>query len=469
MALTAVRDYHLHGMDIETAFLYGELDPNDPIVYVQVPEGYPLPPELEKYRGTSRICCKVAKSIYGLKQSPRAFNKTFDKVMLKKLGFTRSKNDACLYVREEYGETMYVGVFVDDLIMAGSSEIAIERFKKEISEQFTMKDLGVLTRILGMEVNRWEDKTLSLTQMKYIEDILERFKMTLCRPASTPMEPGMVLSRKMSPKTSKERQEAALFPYRELVGSLLYLSTHTRIDIAYTVSQLSRFMDCHGPAHHKAALHCLRYLKGSSDRGITYGTDKSEQLIGFSDSDWAKCIDSGRSVTGYVFYIGGGPISWTSKTQPTVAQSSTEAELMAANFTAKEAAHLRQLCADFNTDFIEEPTPICEDNQGAIALSLNPVFHERSKHIKVKYFYVRDCVQQGEIKLHYVRTTKQLADVLTKATTKGTFDSMIDTLTGQTGLDFWFSDSTDAKEVEFYASDDEDASAEELDMDSDSG
>lgn len=467
MALTAVRDYHLHGMDIETAFLYGELDPNDPIVYVQVPEGYPLPPELEQYRGTSRICCKVAKSIYGLKQSPRAFNKTFDKVMLKKLGFTRSKNDACLYVREEYGETMYVGVFVDDLIMAGSSEVAIERFKKEISEQFTMKDLGVLTRILGMEVTRWDDHTLSLTQMKYIEDVLERFKMTSCRSASTPMEPGMILSRRMSPKTAKERQDAALFPYRELVGSLLYLSTHTRIDIAYTVSQLSRFMDSHGAAHHKAALHCLRYLKGTIDRGITYGTDRSEQLIGFSDSDWAKCIDSGRSVTGYVFYIGGGPISWTSKTQPTVAQSSTEAELMAATFTAKEAAHLRQLCADFNTDFITEPIPICEDNQGAIALSLNPVFHERSKHIKVKYFYVRDCVQQGEVKLHYVRTTKQLADVLTKATTKSTFDSMIDTLTGQTGLDYWFSDSTDAKEVKFYESDDENASAE-VDMDSDS-
>jgi len=271
----------------------------------------------------------------------------------------------------------------------------------------------------------------------------------------------------MSPKTSKERQEASLFPYRELVGTLLYLSTHTRIDIAHTVSQLSRFMDCHGAAHHKAALHCLRYLKGTIDRGITYGTDKSEQLIGFSDSDWAKCIDSGRSVTGYVFYIGGGPISWTSKTQPTVAQSSTEAELMAANFTAKEAAHLRQLCEDFDTDFLDDPVVICEDNQGAIALSLNPVFHERSKHIRVKYFYVRDCVQEGEIILRYVRTTKQLADVLTKATTKGIFEGMIETLVGETGLEYWFDDSTDAKEVKFYDSDNEVMSADENDSDAD--
>jgi len=449
MAISAVRGYHLHGMDIETAFLYGDLDPSDPIVYVKVPEMFPLPPELEPYRGSERICCKVGKSIYGLKQSPRAFNKTFDKYMCKHLGFTRSKNDACLYEKEEFGETIFVAVFVDDLVMAGSSEAVIERFKQELSRKFRMKDLGVLTRILGMEVNYFDDHTLSLTQKKYINETLVRFHMSECREASTPMEPGMVLSKQMSPKTQAERLEAAKFPYRELVGTLLYLSTHTRIDIAYTVSQLSRFMDSHGSGHHKAALHCLRYLKGTVDKGVTYGTDKSEQLIGFSDSDWAKCIDTGRSVTGYVFYLGGGPITWTSKTQPTVAQSSTEAELMAATFTSKEAVHLRQLCYDLKID-CDDPTIICEDNQGAIALSLNPVFHERTKHIRVKYFYVRECVQEGEVKLHYVRTDKQLADVLTKATSKGIFVDMVDTLMGNTGLEYWFSDSTEHGEIEFY-------------------
>jgi len=276
------------------------------------------------------------------------------------------------------------------------------------------------------------------------------------------MEPGLVLSRQMSPRTKKERDEAAKFPYRELIGTLLYLSTHTRLDIAYTVSQLSRFMDSHGPAHHKAALHCLRYLKGTIDRGITYGTDKSEKLIGFSDSDWAKCIDTGRSVTGYVFYLGGGPITWTSKTQPTVAQSSTEAELMAATFTAKEAVHLRQLCEDLSID-CDEPTVICEDNQGAIALSLNPIFHERTKHIRVKYFYVREAVEEGEVKLHFVRTNRQLADVLTKATTKSIFEDMVDTLMGCTGLVYWFDDDESKPteitlfDVDTDMSDDEDA------------
>ena len=451
MAVSAVRDYTLHGMDIETAFLFGDVNPDDPVVYVKVPDYLPLPKHLERYRGTDMICCRVDKSMYGLKQSPRAFNQTLDKYMRTKLKFTRSQNDPCLYTRVVNGETIYVGVFVDDMVIAGSSEAAVKQFKLEIAGKFNVKDLGELKRILGMEVTRCADEgTLTLTQRKYIIDILTRFKMLECRPTSTPMEPGIVLSRRMSPKGVKEKQEAARFPYKELVGSLLYLSTHTRIDIAYAVAQLSRFMDSHGTEHHTAALYCLRYLKGTIERGITYGMDRRERLAGFSDSDWGKCIDTGKSVTGYVFYLGGGPISWTSKTQPTVAQSSTEAELMAATFTAKEAVHLRRLGSDFALAESKEPVVILEDNQGAIALSLNPIFHERTKHVRVRYFYVREAVEQGEVKLFYVRTHKQLADVLTKSTSKKIFDGMIDALMGRMGLREWFLDSDDHGEIEMF-------------------
>ena len=151
-----------------------------------------------------------------------------------------------------------------------------------------------------------------------------------------------------------------------------------------------------------------------------------------------------------MFYLGGGPISWTSKTQPTVAQSSTEAELMAATFTAKEAVHLRRLGSDFALAESKEPVVILEDNQGAIALSLNPIFHERTKHVRVRYFYVREAVEQGEVKLFYVRTHKQLADVLTKSTSKKIFDGMIDALMGRMGLREWFLDSDDHGEIEMF-------------------
>jgi hypothetical protein len=208
-----------------------------------------------------------------------------------------------------------------------------------------------------MEVDHnWAEHTISIKQTKYILDVLRRFGMSNCKPAKLPMDPGVKLSKAMSPTTPDEIAEANRFPYREIVGSLMYLMITSRPDISFAVGQLAMYMNCHGSQHHAAAQHVLRYLKGTTDVGLTYGLDQGTlSLSGYSDADWGAHLDTRRSTTGYVFYLAGGPISWKSKLQPTVALSSTEAEYMALTAAAQEAMCLRGLAKDFSIDARRHP------------------------------------------------------------------------------------------------------------------
>jgi hypothetical protein len=415
-------------MDVDTAFLYGVMT-GEPNIYVQVPEGYPIPDSLAQVP-RENLVARVDKAIYGLKQSPRLWNKHIDDTMLQHK-FTKSEIDPCLYHRKTSRGEVYVTIYVDDLIIAASSLALIDDFKDELKDVYAMKDLGELKYCLGMEVDHnWAEHTISIKQTKYILDVLRRFGMSNCKPAKLPMDPGVKLSKAMSPTTPDEIAEANRFPYREIVGSLMYLMITSRPDISFAVGQLAMYMNCHGSQHHAAAQHVLRYLKGTTDVGLTYGLDQGTlSLSGYSDADWGAHLDTRRSTTGYVFYLAGGPISWKSKLQPTVALSSTEAEYMALTAAAQEAMCLRGLAKDFSIDVVT-PALIYEDNKGAIAMSINPVLHQASKHIAIKHHFIREKIDHEDIHLEYISTSRMLADALTKPLTFPTFERLRGALLG---------------------------------------
>ena len=424
LAMSAQKGYFVHNMDVDTAFLYGSL-PQDEIVYVKLPHGYPVPPHLSMVPREDLVC-KVNKSIYGLKQSPRLWNQTIDKFMLDS-GFKKSKHDSCLYSRSTNGEDLFVAIYVDDLVMSGSSLNCIEMFKSELKRRFNMKDLGQLSFCLGMEIAQDREKgTIKLSQAKYISDVLRRFGMTSCHPSPVPMQPGLQLFSSSVPDTSG-------YPYREVVGSLMYLMTSTRPDIAFAVSKLAKFLNCHGAEHHAAAQQVLRYLKATQDLGLVY--QKSEQpqdLLCYSDSDWASDVETRRSTTGYIFILSGAPISWKSRLQPTVALSSTEAEYMALSATTQESIHIRNVCLDLKAISSGHIT-IFGDNQGSIAMAKNPVNHKTAKHIAIRHHFVREKVDSGEVNLEYCPTESMFADFLTKALSKVVFYKLRDSAMGMTG------------------------------------
>jgi hypothetical protein len=303
------------------------------------------------------------------------------------------------------------------LVIATKDPQVMEKIKSELSTKYEMKDLGELNEIVGMKIHRdWDAGTITISQQKYCEDILAKFKMSDAKPVRTPMDPGINLSPTDIPSTHREKQEASNFPYREIVGSCMYLMTCTRPDIAFAIGQLSRFNDCHGAKHHTAAKHLLRYLRGTTAKGITYGQLSTEPL-GFSDASYGTDLILGRSITAYVFFMAGGPISWRSKTQSTVALSSAQAEYQALCAACQEAIHLRLLSSELDASLIaSHPITIFEDNTAAIAMSQNPVKHEKTKHIFVKYHFIRECVANKNVRIAYVNTKRMIADLLTKPT-----------------------------------------------------
>jgi len=318
---------------------------------------------------------------------------------------------------DEEGGILIVLVYVDDLVIVGSSKSTIDAFKQAISGRFKMKDLGELRWVLGMEVRRDRAKrTLELRQTAYIDRVLERFGMANCRTAATPAEVGLQLPR-LSGGNGRPNSE-----YMSLVGSLQFAAIMTRPDCSYIVQVLSRHLQASGEDHWTAGKRVLRYLKGTRTLGLKFsaaGAQATEltgyaQLLGYSDADWASDRETRRSTTGYLFKLAGGSVSWASRLQPTVALSSTESEYMAASAAVQEAIYLRLLMEKLG--FSQEgPTVIREDNQGCIALSENPVNHQRSKHIDIKYHFTRERVESEDVKLVYVPTEHQQADLLTKA------------------------------------------------------
>ncbi|BES99741.1 Hydra magnipapillata [Nesidiocoris tenuis] len=267
-----------------------------------------------------------------------------------------------------------------------------------------MKDMGPINYCLGIEFKCTKTK-IQMCQKKYIEDLLEKYKMTNCRTVTTPVEVGLKLDKR--PSDAEEPQ----VPYRSLIGSLMYLAVATRPDIAFAVNSLSQFNESYGTEHWKAAKRVLRYLNGTLEYGLVF--KKTEEPIqGFCDADWGNCGTDRRSYSGYFFRFGGAAITWEARKQRTVALSSVEAEYMALAEAAREATYLKNFLRNigYQTDSINVKC----DSQGAKMLAENPVHHARSKHIDIKHHFVRQALEDGVLNISYLPTSEMPADVLTK-------------------------------------------------------
>jgi hypothetical protein len=406
LALAAQNILFLRQIDVVGAFLNGEIDDE---IFMTQPEGFVI-------NGQENKVCKLNKALYGLKQAGMIWNQNLDEFLLDELHFKRTRADPCVYHYNLGKSVVILGVHVDDIVLAHNDEPLCNSIVDRFSKKWDITDLGEPRRLLGMQITR--DTTtgaIVLNQRSYVEELLSKFNMTNCKPVSTPHQLGFYLSSKMSPSEEEESLEMRNVPYAELVGSLNWLATNTRPDIATSVGTLCRFISNPGRQHWNAALRVLRYLTATINHGIQYSTQDEcvSALEGYSDADWAGDPDTRRSTTGYIFTLAGGTVSWKSKLQNSSALSSVEAEYIAVCSTSREAKWIRKLLTELKFPPVG-PTIIREDNQGCIAVTSNNRTDSRTKHIDVKYHFVREMVKSKEIELQYTPTENMLADFLTK-------------------------------------------------------
>jgi hypothetical protein len=273
----------------------------------------------------------------------------------------------------------------------------------------------------------------TICQETYVKKMVNRFGLTQATSNRTPLPSNLLLTKQDCPKTEEEKEEMEKVPYRGIIGSLLYASLGSRPDIAYGVAALSKFNSCPGMKHWKYAKQILRYLKGTAHFGLRYTNPgpKEVRIEIFSDSDWGSNPDDRKSISGFVCCINGNPVSWSSRTQKSTALSSCEAEFMALSESMREALWLRQLLIELRIGFVQ-PITIRVDNQSAIKLAENPVQHQRSKHIDIRYFRIREEIRNGNITVKYVPTDQNIADLLTKSPTFDQFTRNVGSLVRDT-------------------------------------
>jgi hypothetical protein len=382
-------------MDVKSAFLNGDLKEE---VYVHQPSGFAIP-------GKEGKVLHLRKAIYGLWQAPRAWNAKLDST-LKGMGFEQSPHEAAIYRQGNGGNALLVGVYVDDLVITGTKDAEVAASKEEMKATFQMNDLGLLSFYLGIEVHQGDSGT-TLRQTAYAKRVVELVGLTDCNPALTLMEERLKLSR------DSTTEEVDATQYQRLVGSLRYLA-HTQPDLAFSVGYVSRFMQRPAMEHQQAVKRIIRYVVGALDHGLYYPRCPGEaHLVGYSDNDHTSDIDTNKSTSGILFFFGKCLVSWQSVKQQVVVLSSCEAEYIAASTTSTQALWLVRLLSDLlgrDTGAVE----LRVDSKSTMALAKNPVFHEQSKHIRERYHFIRDCLEEGNFKVCYINTKDQLADLLTK-------------------------------------------------------
>ncbi|CAI7898427.1 unnamed protein product, partial [Closterium sp. NIES-54] len=377
MDVAAREDFEIKSMDASSAFLQGRLKET---VFMDRPEGFPgeFPPN------------------------------TVKEVLLS-LDFHPSSADPTLFIRR-HSEPFYILVYVDDFILVAKDSAQMTSVQAALSKALQMKDLGDLKHYLGMEFTRdRQARTISLSQEFYIDNVLKRFEMELCTPVATPLPLQHLLTAPAVPTP-----EACSEPYPELVGSLMYAMMCTRPDLAYRVSVLSCYVapGCFTDLHWKAAKRVLRYLQGTKSHVLTLGGLSPPRLEGYTDSSWADDQTDRRSSQGYCFTLGSGIVSWRSTRSSAVSLSSCEAELYAGTMAAQEARWLTFLLQELG--FPQSAPTLWCDNQSTIHISQDPVYHTRTKHIELRHFFIRNLVQQEQLKVEYVASDCNLADLFTK-------------------------------------------------------
>jgi hypothetical protein len=408
-ALAAANNWYMFSSDITQAFTYGKLDVP---LYCYPPAGFDCP---------EGKVLELNYCLYGAKQAPARFKEVLVEFMIKQ-GF-RAVNDAqTVWIKTTGRSTLINAIFVDDIHHC-TNDLALYRdFRKKFEKEFELKASDHMDVYLGNHITHDREKgTVTVSQQHYVMACLEKFGLAQCNGADTPMVER--LSVKDQPDTvDKKLQEQ----YRGMVGSLLYLASWTRIDIAMAVSELSRFVSNPGTVHAEAAKRVFRYLKKTMHLGLTYRSSTTipglpdmppNVLWGYVDSDWAGCPDSRKSTSAYVFMLNGAAISWRSKRQTTVALSTAEAEFISASAMVQEVIYLRKFLG--NLGFPQTAaTTVYADNETCIKWSEGSVGgSERAKHVDLRIHFVHEAVAAGHLKLGKIDSKLNGADILTKPTT----------------------------------------------------
>ncbi|XP_039690650.1 uncharacterized mitochondrial protein AtMg00810-like [Medicago truncatula] len=348
--------------------------------------------------------CLLRKSLYGLKQVPRAWYKWFAD-FVSSIGFSQSKSDNSLFIYRKDTNMAYILLYVDDIILTASSDTLLKFIISLLSSEFAMKDLGSLNYFFRIAVTRYTDG-LFLSHKKYAEEIIECAGMSSCKLCPTLVD----TKPKLSGKSTTPYKDQSL--YRNLAGALQYL-TFTRPTISYAVQQICLFMRNSMDDHMQALRRILRYVQGTRQYGLHLYPSSTSSLISYTDADWGGCSDTRRSTSGYCVFLGDNLHSWSSKRQPTLSRSSAEVEYRSVANVVSESSWLRNLLLELHCPIYKATMVYC-DNVSAIYLSGNPVQYQRTKHIEMDIHFVREKVARGQVRVLHVTSRYQIVDIFTK-------------------------------------------------------
>ncbi|KAI3746473.1 hypothetical protein L6452_08907 [Arctium lappa] len=400
LAYASYMKFKVYQMDVKSAFLYGSIEEE---VYVCQPPGFENPSYPDRVY-------KLKKALYGLHQAPRAWYDTLSSYLLEN-GFERGVIDKTLFIKRKKKDILLVQIYVDDIIFGSTRDNMCKEFEELMHQRFKMSSMGELTFFLGLQVQQKSDG-IFICQSKYVQDILTKFGFSDSKPASTPMETHKQITADL------EGEDMDVHHYRSMIGSLMYL-TASRPDIMFPVCVCARFQVRPKQSHYQAVKRIFRYLKGQPRLGLWYPHDSSFDLLAYSDSDLGGANLDRKSTSGGCQFLGARLVSWQCKKQTTVSTSTTEAEYIAAASCYSQVLWIQNQMLDYGVTFLH--TPIFIDNSSAISIVNNPVKHSKTKHIEIRYHFIRDCNEKKLIQVVKVHTDNQFADLFTKAFDVGRF------------------------------------------------
>ena len=415
LLLAAKFDLELTSMDVSTAYLNADIKDT---IYMKIPPGYIKNSPETKY-------LKLEKALYGGKQSGRRWYERIT-TFLKSKGYKQLKSDSCIFCSQDPTIKIYICIYVDDILIAGTTD-EVDKFKNMMYSEFKMTEIPVADKFIGLEINRnRKTKKIHLSQNQYVKELLEKFNLNDLQPCSIPADPNKSIhTRYLDPPDEKEIAFMKTINFRSMIGGLLWL-LNTRMEIAAAVNQLCPYVTSPRKIHYDAICQIFAYLKYTLNEN--YGTlitsnNESESVIldCFTDANWASDIDTRRSKSGILLRLDGSTIITRSHMQPTIAQSSTGAELISANDGAKDIVWARQFLQECNFPQLH-PTILSHDNAGSIAISENDTLAKVNRHLDVKLLWLRELVANNIIGMKYVKSSEMIADALTKILPRPPFE-----------------------------------------------
>jgi hypothetical protein len=394
LAYAAQENWEIHQVDIKSAYLNAPLKET---VYMKPPVGVPKP-------GQEGKVCHLLKALYGLKQSGREWHNTLSDVFVSNMKFMKSSIDHSIFYKHKGEEHTIVAVATNDMVVASSRTQDVVAFKAELRKHFDITDSGEISWFLNFEIRRDQNnRTISINQKSYIEAMAARFGLANAKPVTIPMEPGAQLGKDQCPSSLSQEMNMRGIPFAEALGSVLWPTVVSRLDAAFAIGVESQFAKNPGMVHWDAVKKTIVYLLSTKDLWLTFGGKNRKEVEGYCDSDWGGQPHR-HSISGYSFHMGDGVVTWSSKKQHVIALSSTEAEYIAQNHAAREALWLRNFVSKI-TNTPTGPIKINSDNQGAIVLSKDNKFHARTKHIDIRYHFIREAVADKKISIKFIPGT----------------------------------------------------------------